>query len=67
MLVSTEPEPAAALAVDLYGGTDFVDIDLDNNSALNDAFIDGGSGSDTIYQDIYWFNLLNTNSVEYFK
>ena len=53
----------------LNENTDFVDIDFNSSGehSMGDAFIDGGSGTDTVYQDQYWFNFDNTNSVEYFK
>lgn len=51
------------------GGADSVDIDATTSpmSTLGDGFFDGGSGTDFVYQNQFFFGDHNTNSVEWIK
>jgi len=53
--------------IQLAGGSDFVEIDLSPFSTFGSAWLEGGSGTDTVYQNALFFTAGNTKSIEYFK
>lgn len=54
-------------SIHLDGGNDFVEISMTEFSTLGTARLEGGHGTDTVYQDRLVFTAGNTKSIEYFK
>jgi hypothetical protein len=53
--------------IQLAGGNDFVELKLADFSSFGTAWLEGGSGTDTVYQNLLRFTAGNTKSIEYFK